>query len=70
MKLVIRTPRVPNFISVDIAGSEAHYPLTAFDDEDLETICARWKSDLFANRDRQAKDPESFKRSAQKESNK
>jgi hypothetical protein len=58
MKTTIKTPRVPNFIQVQTAGYESNwYPLTAFEDLELETLAQAWRDDLFKRRDEQVKSP-------------
>lgn len=60
MKYKIETPRVPNFIRVTIDGDQETkvFPLTAFEDAELNSIADSWRTDLFKNRNRQAINPD------------
>ncbi len=56
MKYTIQTPRVPNFVRINIEGGESEgtmVPLTTLTDDDMNTIIEDWKADLFENRERQ-----------------
>lgn len=58
MKVEILPPLVPNFIRVSIGDRSETFPLSAFDDAEMERIVELWRKDLFARREEQIKSSE------------
>ena len=56
MKYTIETPRVPNFVRINIEGGAPAVTMVALatlTDDDMNTIIEDWKADLYENRQRQ-----------------